>query len=77
MDKWNRIDNTLEELISMQHQTLLATGRRLVPTLTTEDALQPHDYPELECFPPFRYEEGLLTGLMTAQTAIRALKNEN
>ena len=76
MTDWNRIENTLEELISMQHQELLTCGRRLVPSLTTEDALQPHDYPELEHHPHFRYEEGLLTGLMTAQTAIRALKNE-
>ena len=47
-------------------------GRRVVPTLTPEDVLQPNDYPELENHPEFRYQEGVLAGI---QEAISALRN--
>lgn len=62
----------LEEMIEMQKRTLLKLGRRIVPTLTPEDMLQPNDYPELESNPEFRYEEGILAGLQSAQAALRA-----
>lgn len=66
------IEKTLEELVSMQKKGLLALGRRIIPTLTPEDMLQPNDYPELDNHPEFRYEEGILAGIQSAQMAIRA-----
>ena len=68
-----RIEELLEEMIEMQQKSLLKLGRRYVSTLTSEDVLQPVDYPELENCPQFRYEEGILHGLLSAQTAIRCL----
>ncbi len=65
---------TLDEMVERQKKTLLFLGRRIVPTLTPEDMLQPNDYPELENHPAFRYEEGVLAGLQTAQMALRALR---
>lgn len=62
----------LNQLIEGQQKVLLTLGRRIVPTLTTEDMLQPNDYPQLEHHPEFRYEEGVLAGLMTTQMALRA-----
>lgn len=62
----------LEELISQQKAHLLFLGRKIIPRLTPEDLLQPNDYPELENHPVFRYEEGLLAGLQSAQMALRA-----
>lgn len=62
----------IEELIEQQQRHLLGLGRKIVPRLTSEDLLQPNDYPELENHPVFRYEEGLLAGLRTVQTALRA-----
>lgn len=67
-------EETLSELIEQEKGALLKTGRRLVPTLTPEDLLQPNDYPELENHPHFRYEEGYLAGLQAALTALRAKK---
>jgi len=72
---WKAVEMTLEELVSMQKKTLLALGRRIVPALTPEDVLQPNDYPELESHPEFRYEEGILAGLQSAQVALRATQN--
>jgi hypothetical protein len=67
-------DALLEEMITMQKKALLSLGRRHVPTLTSEDVLQPMDYPALEHDPNFRYEEGILAGLQSAQIALRSRK---
>jgi hypothetical protein len=66
------VESLLDELEEGQQKVLYALGRRIVPTLTTEDLLQPNDYPELEENPHFRYEEGVLAGIKTVRAAIRA-----
>ncbi len=63
----------LKELIDGQQKKLFKMGRSFVPTLTEEDLLQPNDYVELEHNPLFRYEEGVIEGLKTAEMAILAL----
>jgi len=73
---WQSIEEILEEMASMQRKNLLSLARRIVPTATPEDILQPNDYPELEHHPEFRYEEGLLAGVQTVQMALRAKKRE-
>lgn len=67
----------LTEVIDGQKKKLLQLGRRIVPTLTPEDVLQPNDYPELENHPEFRYEEGILAGMQTIQMALFAFNKEN
>lgn len=69
---WKIIDSLLAELIEEQQRKLLACGRRIVPTLTPDDILQPVDFPELELHPEFRYEEGILAGLHAAAIALKA-----
>lgn len=70
------MSDPLQELIEMQQKLLLELGRRIVPTLTSEDLLQPNDYPALDNHPLFRYEEGVLAGLLSAQMAIAARLQE-
>lgn len=72
-----QIDELFEEMIEGQKAKVLKCGRMFVPTLTSEDMLQPCDYQELENNPYFRYEEGVLEGLMTAKTAVLAFLAEN
>ena len=67
------IEHLLDELVEGQAAKVLACGRHFVPTLTSEDVLQPNDYPELEHNAPFRYEEGVLEGIQTVRAALRAL----
>ena len=62
----------LDELIAQQQNVLLALGRSIVPGLTSDDVLQPNDFPELEMHPYFRYEEGVLHGLQAAKAALQA-----
>lgn len=72
---WVIVGATIDSVVDRQKNTLLQLGRRIVPTLTSEDVLQPNDYPELEHHPEFRYEEGVLAGLQTLQMALRALRS--
>ena len=60
------MEKLFEELILAQKKKLLKYGQRILPQITEDDLLQPNDFPELENHPTFRYEEGVLEGLMTA-----------
>lgn len=73
---WNDINQLATQMVEHQKKHLLNVGRRIVPTLTPEDMLQPNDYNELEHHPVFRYEEGLLAGLQSLQIALKALEND-
>lgn len=74
MNEWEEIDKLMQELVSYSQDKLLQSGRRIIPNLTPEDLLQPNDYPELENHPHFRYEEGIVSGIQTAQMALQALR---
>lgn len=67
------INKLIEEIVEAQKEKVLKCGRNFVPTLTTEDVLQPNDYPELENNSHFRYEEGVLEGVQTVRAALLAL----
>lgn len=73
---WMAIENLLEEIRIMQEKALIEYARRIVPNLTSDDLLQPNDYPELENNPNFRYEEGIFSGIQSIQMAIRSLKQD-
>ena len=61
-----------EDLIAHQKKKLLSLAQEIVPGVTEEDILQPFDYKDLEQNPVFRYEEGMLHGLMSARAAVLA-----
>ena len=65
-----------DELIEGQRKKLFNFAKQIVPNITADDLLQPNDFPELEQNPLFRYEEGVLEGLLTAQMAYLARKRE-
>lgn len=73
---WEEIESLVNEIVEMQRQRVLACGRRIVPSLTTDDVLQPNDFPELENHPHFRYEEGILAGAQTVQMALNARRKD-
>lgn len=60
----------LHEMAEMQRKKLLEIARYIVPNITSEDILQPNDFPELENHPVFRYEEGILAGIESARIAL-------
>ncbi len=65
-------DQLFEEMIRQQRTKVLRLAREAVPHLSSEDVLNPHDYPELKAHPTFEFEDGLLSGLIAAQIALRA-----
>ena len=67
-------DDVLAEMVAAQEAKLFALARRLVPLLTAEDVLNPHDFPALAESPEFNYEDGILTGLRAAEMALRAAR---
>jgi len=70
------MESLFEELVEQQRKKLLKFARQLVPHITSDDLLQPNDFPDLEGHPLFRYEEGILEGLLTAQMAYCARKKQ-
>lgn len=74
--KWDIVDELLQEMIVFQRKKLLACGRQEISHLTEDDILQPNDFPKLEFHPVFRYEEGLLAGIQSVQTALLALRKD-
>lgn len=70
------MEKLFEELILAQKKKLLKYGQRILPQITEDDLLQPNDFPELENHPTFRYEEGVLEGLMTARMAYLCCKQD-
>jgi hypothetical protein len=67
-------ERVLAEMIAAQEAKLFALARRLVPLLTAEDVLNPHDFPALVESAEFNYEDGILTGLRAAEMAFRAAR---
>jgi hypothetical protein len=70
------IKNLIDQIILEQEKKVLKCGQTFVPRLTSEDVLQPIDYPELEHNPHFRYEEGTLAGMHTIRSALLAFFQE-
>lgn len=66
------VERLLAEMIVAQEAKVLALARRLVPALTPEDVLNPHDFPALVASAEFNYEDGILAGLRAFAMAMRA-----
>jgi hypothetical protein len=62
----------LEEMIAAQRDRLLAIARRIDPSATSDDLLQPHDNPRLATSPEFHFEDGVLAGYLAVRAALRA-----
>ena len=65
-------DRLFEKMIEQQRDKVLRLAREAVPTISPEDVLNPHDFPQLVPYPGFEYEDGILAGLVAAQIAVRA-----
>jgi len=66
------LERLLEEMIEAQRARLLALARRILPSATLEDLLQPHDREVLSSNPQFNFEDGILAGYLAVRAALRA-----
>ena len=69
-------DAILETMIEAQRRKLLELARRIVPGLTPEDLLQPHNHPSIAAHPDFNFEDGILAGYLAALAALRAQRQK-
>jgi (2Fe-2S) ferredoxin len=73
---WELIERELVAIEDLQTQKVLDLARRLKPGLTLEDVQNPHDFPELDD-PDWHYADGILTGMKSVTSALRALRNRS
>ncbi|MED5516290.1 MAG: hypothetical protein VYE65_05885 [SAR324 cluster bacterium] len=67
------INQMLEEMIEHQQVKVLKVARGIIPDATPEDIRNPQDFPELSSDSLFNYEDGILTGYLSLQIALRNL----
>jgi hypothetical protein len=70
---WEAIERELVAIEELQTKKVLDLARRLKPGLTMEDVQNPHDFPELDDA-DWHYADGILTGMKSVTSALRALK---
>ena len=64
-------EELIQEMINHQQSRVLKVARELVPDATPEDIRNPQDFPQLVADSIFNYEDGILTGYLSLQTAMR------
>ena len=70
------VQELLNTMISRQREKVLGMAREVLPHLTPEDIRNPQDFPELLRDPLFNYEDGILTGYLGVESAIRTERNQ-
>ncbi len=71
---WDVIERELLAIEELQTTKVLDLARRLKPGLTMEDVQNPHDFPELDD-PDWHYADGILAGIKSVTSAMRALRH--
>jgi len=71
------MEAVFEELIALQKEKMLRIAGELIPNVIEDDLLQPNDFPILENHPHFRYEEGVLEGILTVRMAYLSLQSQD
>ena len=73
---WQDAEQLTTEIEGLQKHKVFELARRLRPGLTSEDIRNPHDFPELGD-PDWQFEDGVLAGIQTVLSAIRARLRES
>ena len=68
---WTELEALVLSMEELQRKKVFELARRLKPGLTLEDMRNPHDFPEL-ADPDWHYEDGVMTGIQSVLSALRA-----
>jgi hypothetical protein len=68
---FQELETLVRAMEDLQIRKVFELARRLKPGLTLEDMRNPHDFPELNDV-DWHYEDGILTGIQSVLTAMRA-----
>ena len=72
---WDEVEKLIASMEALQRAKVIDLARRLKPGLTLEDIRNPHDFPELSD-PDWHYEDGILTGIESVTSALRAARRK-
>lgn len=61
-----------DELIDHQRSKVLKLAKLYYPDITPEDVRNPQDFPKLMQDPNFNFEDGILSGYLSAKMAVLA-----
>ncbi len=67
-----QFEHLFDELVRHQQAKVLKIAQLHLPHVTQDDIMNPNDFPVLMADPIFNYEDGLASGLVAAQIAVRA-----
>jgi 8-oxo-dGTP pyrophosphatase MutT (NUDIX family) len=67
----DEMERLVTELAESQQRKVLELARRIRPDITPEDAANPQDFAELDD-PDWQYEDGMLAGIRSVLSAVRA-----
>lgn len=67
-----KLEVLFDQMINQQRTKVLKIAQQHYPYLTPDDVLNPHDFPKLEVDSQYNFEDGILSGYMSAQMAMRA-----
>lgn len=62
----------VDQMIESQRARLMELARRIDPSLSADDLMQPHDHPKVAKHPDFQFEDGILAGYLAVRAALRA-----
>jgi hypothetical protein len=74
-DAWEEVEALLVKMEEHQVTKVFALARRLLPHITPEDMRNPHDFPQLNDN-DWHFEDGMLSGIQSVLTAVRAKRRE-
>lgn len=66
------ISALVDEMVEAQRVRLMELARRIDPSLSADDLMQPHDHPKVAGHPDFQFEDGILAGYLAVRAALRA-----
>jgi hypothetical protein len=75
LSAWDEIEGVLVQMEELQIRKVFDLARRLKPGITHEDMRNPHDFPELHDT-DWHFEDGVLSGIQSALSALRARMRE-
>jgi len=70
--KTNQLALLFDELIDHQRTKVLKLAKAYYPDITPEDVRNPQDFPKLMQDPNFNFEDGILSGYLSAKMAVLA-----
>ncbi len=73
---WDEMESLLVQMEELQIRKVFDLARRLKPGITHEDMRNPHDFPELDD-KDWHFEDGVLAGIQSVLSAVRARRRES